>query len=131
LSNASEDDESLLAAARSARERAYAPYSNVTVGAALLCDDGTVVTGANVENASYGLSLCAERAAVAAAVAGGKTHYRAIAVAGPPEAITSPCGSCRQVLAEFGPTMRVLFTSCGKHETFSLAELLPVAFELP
>ncbi len=131
LSNASEDDAPLLAAARAARQRSYAPYSNVAVGAALLCDDGTIVTGANVENASYGLTLCAERAAVAAAVAGGRTHYRAIAVAGPPDAITPPCGACRQVLAEFGPTMRVLFTSCGKHETFSLDELLPVAFELP
>ena len=130
MSNAS-DDESLLAAARGARERSYAPYSNVAVGAALLCDDGTVVTGANVENASYGLTLCAERAAVAAAVAGGHTRYRAIAVAGPPGAIASPCGGCRQVLAEFGPTMRVIFTSSERYESFSLDQLLPVVFELP
>jgi cytidine deaminase len=129
-STSESSDETLLAAARSARDRAYAPYSNVAVGAALLCEDGTIVTGANVENASYGLSICAERTAVFTAVAAGRTHYRAIAVAGPPEATTSPCGACRQVLAEFGPTMRVLFTSRGAHEAFALDTLLPATFEL-
>ena len=123
-------DERLLAAARSARDRAYAPYSNVAMGAALLCEDGTIVTGANVENASYGLSICAERAAVFTAVAAGRTHYRAIAVAGPAEVTASPCGACRQVLAEFGLTMRVVFTSHGAHATFALDALLPAAFEL-
>jgi cytidine deaminase len=83
----------MLAAARDVRERAYAPYSDFAVGAAALGDDGKIYVGANVENASYGLSLCAERAAVSAAVAGGATSILAVAVAADPP--TSPCGACR------------------------------------
>jgi cytidine deaminase len=124
-------DEELLAAAVAARKHAYAPYSSYAVGAALACADGTVVTGCNVENASYGLSMCAERNAVAAAVAGGHRTFAAIAIAGPPDASTPPCGACRQVLAEFGRDLRVTYTIPGGFETTTIAALLPAGFELP
>jgi cytidine deaminase len=122
----------LVAAARAARERAYAPYSGYRVGAALLTEDGTVVTGANVENASSNLGICAERAAVAAAVAAGHRRFTAIAVAvgGPDPARL--CGACRQVLHEFpaGPDLEV--TCAGEDgdrvEVTTLGELLPHAF---
>jgi cytidine deaminase len=123
--------EELLAAARAARERAYAPYSTFAVGAALLCEDGSVFSGCNVENASYGLSNCAERTAAFAAVAAGCHRFVAIGIAGPEGASTPPCGACRQVLAEFGPTMTVYFTSGDAYETASLRDLLPAQFELP
>jgi len=125
------DDARLLAAAAAARERAYAPYSRFAVGAALLCDDGTVVTGCNVENASYGLTMCAERSAVFAAVASGHTRFTAIAVSGPEGVTTPPCGACRQVLAEFGGATRLLYTSAGGWETTTVAALLPATFALP
>jgi len=124
-------DEELIAAAHVAREHAYAPYSAFPIGAALLCEDGSVVTACNVENASYGLSICAERAALFAAVAAGKRRFGAIAVAGAHEGPTPPCGACRQVLAEFAPSLRVLYTRGAGFETSTLDELLPAAFELP
>ncbi len=124
-------DEDLFAAAHAAREHAYAPYSSFAVGAALLCEDGSVVSGCNVENASYGLSLCAERAAVAAAVAAGKRRFTTLAVVGPADGASPPCGACRQVLAEFSPTLRVLYSEGEGWEVTTLAELLPAAFELP
>ena len=125
------DDGVLVAAARAAREAAYVPYSKFRVGAALLCDDGTIVTGCNVENASYGLSMCAERTAVFAAVASGRTAFQAIAIAGPPEGLTPPCGACRQVLAEFGRDLPVSYTTPGGHATTTVAALLPAGFSLP
>jgi cytidine deaminase len=124
------DEQQLIEAARAVREHSYSPYSAFAVGAALLCEDGTIVTGCNVENASYGLTICAEQAAVAAAVAQGHRHFVAIAVVGPPQ-VVPPCGACRQVLAEFAPALPILYGAGDKRETTSLAELLPVQFELP
>ena len=121
----------LIDAALSARELAYAPYSNFHVGAAVLADDGQIFTGVNVENASYGLTQCAERVAVTTAVAGGCRVLVAVAVA--TAGGHSPCGACRQVLAEFGGTMEVLLVDADKRQPvrqFSLEELLPGQFRL-
>ncbi len=123
----------LLEAARAAMRQAYAPYSRFRVGAALLCDDGTdegtIVVGCNVENASYPASLCAERVAVGAAVARGLTRFRAIAVATEAERPTPPCGMCRQVLVEFAAGLDVLsVTGDGAEARWTLDALLPSAF---
>jgi cytidine deaminase len=122
----------LVAAARAARERAYAPYSGYRVGAALLTEDGSVVTGANVENASFGLGICAERAAVAAAVAAGHRGFAAIAVAVSGRDPARPCGACRQVLHEFpaGPDLEVVCAGEDGDQLLvtTLGELLPQAF---
>ena len=122
----------LVAAARAARERAYAPYSGFRVGAALLTAQGDVITAANVENASYGLAICAERSAVVAAVAAGSRHFLSIAVAGNgPEPVT-PCGACRQVLREFpeGVDLEVLCAGETGDQllTTTLGALLPDSF---
>ncbi|MFN7179777.1 cytidine deaminase [Hyphomonas sp.] len=122
----------LKSAALAAQGRAYAPYSDYQVGAALLAGSGEVVTGCNVENATYGAACCAERTAVFTAVAQGLTSFRAIAVAtGGPEAGT-PCGICRQVLAEFsdGALEVLCFTDEGAEARYTLAQLLPHAFRL-
>jgi cytidine deaminase len=128
----SDEDRSLVAAARAARERAYAPYSGYRVGAALRTERGEVVTAANVENTSYGLTICAERAAVAAAVAAGHRRFEAVAVAADGPELASPCGACRQVLREFpaGPGLRVLLAAESGDEimTATLEELLPHGF---
>ncbi|MDR7419411.1 MAG: cytidine deaminase [Armatimonadota bacterium] len=117
----------LLRAARAARRRAYAPYSRFPVGAAVLTSGGRVVTGGNVENASYGLSICAERAAVHAAVALG--HQRLVAVAvSTGRAAAAPCGACRQVLAEFGIRTVIVDHPRGP-EVWVLDDLLPRAFD--
>ncbi len=124
-------DSELVQAALKARERAYAPYSGYRVGAALLCGDGRVFTGCNVENASYGLSICAERVAVFKAVSAGCRDFAAIAVAGSDEDFCRPCGACRQVLAEFAPDLRVLTADrTGRWSEHTLAQLLPEAFSL-
>lgn len=115
----------LLAAARDARSRAYAPYSGFCVGSALLCENGEIVTGANVENASYGLSMCAERAALFAAVTKGHRSFIAIAVAGPDGVRISPCGACRQAIAEFGEGISIVRE---ESDDVSLRDLLPDAF---
>ena len=119
-------DDELRAAARAARANAYAPYSRFGVGAALRCGDGTIVTACNVENVSYGLTICAERAAVFAAVASGHVAFEALAICGPDGSTTAPCGACRQVLAEFGVNLRVLY---GERET-TLDALLPERFDV-
>lgn len=124
----SEDLDALLTRARTVRGNAYAPYSNFAVGAAVLCDDGSVFEGANVENASYGLSLCAERAAIACAIAAGRRVFRAIAIAGPNGTATVPCGSCRQVLNEFNAAMPVIYTTPDGSTQTTLDRLLPQAF---
>jgi len=119
----------LKAAAEDVRKRAYAPYSKFLVGAALLAEDGTVITGANVENASYGLCICAERSAIAAAVSQGKKKFSAIAIVAGDDAPASPCGMCRQVLAEFAPQMPVrCYATNGKELATTVAELLPYGF---
>jgi cytidine deaminase len=120
----------LVEAARAARGNAFAPYSKFAVGAALLCEDGTVVSGCNVESASYPLTMCAERNAVFAAVAGGRQRFSAIAIAGPSDVRTSPCGACRQILSEFGPEMAVYYTVPGGVEETTARALLPDGFVL-
>lgn len=119
----------LVARAAQAREHAYAPYSAFPVGAALLLDSGEIVTGGNVENASYGLSICAERSAVVRAVARGARRYLAIAVVGPKELDLTPCGACRQFLSEFGLDIEVVTLRGGQPTTRALRELLPDAFD--
>jgi cytidine deaminase len=126
------DDAALVAAARAARRNAHAPYSRFAVGAAVRDERGRVHVGCNVENASYGLTICAERNAVAAAVAAGARAVRAVAVVTPTRPPGSPCGACRQVLAELGDgRTRVLLASPkGPAETVTLGALLPRAFAL-
>lgn len=123
------ESDSLLEAARRVWSNAYVPASGFRVGAAVLGEDGTVHAGCNVENASYGLTICAERAAVARAVAEGTTRIRAVAVYTDLDVPARPCGACRQVLAEFGADMAVhLAGRDGTVETVSLGELLPEPF---
>ncbi|GAC1582391.1 MAG: cytidine deaminase [Candidatus Elarobacter sp.] len=111
-----------------ARACAYAPYSAFAVGAALIDGDGAVWTGANVENASYGLSMCAERTAIFNAVANGVRRFEALAVAGPDGVTTLPCGACRQVLWEFAPELTVIYAEGDAVRERPLATLLPDAF---
>lgn len=123
-------DEQLVKVAALARERAYAPYSKYKVGAAIRTKRGKIHSGANVENASYGLTVCAERCAVFAAVAAGDTKdYDAIAIVIDGDVLPSPCGPCRQVLWEFSPDTRVILaTTGGKRNATTLRTLLPDAF---
>jgi cytidine deaminase len=120
----------LVEAAQVARRRAYAPYSGFTVGAAVLTRSGAIYTGCNVENASYGLTMCAERVAIHNAVAAGEREVMAVAVASEPGA--TPCGACRQVLAEFAPQPEVLrvivVDGRGNERPYTLEELLPASF---
>ena len=119
--------EELIGLAREARQRAYAPYSRFAVGAALLGRSGRVYTACNVENVSYGLSICAERAAVFKAVSEGEQEFKALAVV--TSAGGSPCGACRQVLAEFNCKMTVYAADTeGQYRAFTVEELLPEAF---
>jgi cytidine deaminase len=120
------DWDSLVEAAWRAREMAYAPYSNFHVGAALLATDGRVFSGCNVENISYGLTNCAERVAIGAAVAAGVREFLAVAVVADTGVPISPCGACRQVLAEFGVPV-VMLANRTTREQFRLEELLPRA----
>jgi cytidine deaminase len=125
----------LLERARSASRRAYAPYSGFRVGAALATRDGRVFTGCNVENASYGLTVCAERSAVLAAIAAGHRRFRAIAVVGGTGKPAHPCGACLQVLAEFcDPGLEVVIAPLrrkGAPVRMKLGDLLPRSFSLP
>jgi cytidine deaminase len=117
----------LVSAAAAVRTMAYVPYSGYAVGAALLAADGQVFTACNVENASYGLTVCAERNAVFQAVARGKRSIRAVAVVS--ENGVTPCGACRQVLAEFNPRMTVIVANAeGERRIYGLPDLLPDAF---
>ena len=126
--------DALLAAARKARHMAYAPYSGFSVGAAVLCEDGRIFTGCNVENASYSATVCAERVAALSAVAAGARRLLAVAVVGGhggAEEPCTPCGVCRQVLSEFaGGDMPILFVGEGGVMEASLSDLLPAGFSL-
>jgi homotetrameric cytidine deaminase len=125
--------ESLMEAAREAAQRSYSPYSSFKVGAALLLENGAVITGTNVENVSYGLTICAERSALVRAVAehGPGIRIAAIAVANLNEAASPPCGACRQMLAEFTPPdAPVIFPVAAGTKTMTFAEFLPLAFEM-
>ncbi|MBI4539652.1 MAG: cytidine deaminase [Gemmatimonadetes bacterium] len=118
----------LVERARSVRARAYAPYSGFPVGAAIEADDGAIFEGCNVENASYGLTICAERVALATGVAAGRTRFRKLAlVTGGAEPV-APCGACRQVLAEFAPDLEIVSAASVATRRWRLAELLPAPF---
>jgi cytidine deaminase len=122
----------LLDQARRARERAYAPYSNFTVGAAILSATGEIFSGCNIENASLGATLCAERVAILAAVAAGCRDLTVLAVIADTPDPVAPCGLCRQVLAEFNPDCRVLMANtAGRRRWANLKELLPQPFRIP
>lgn len=119
-------DDELIEAAWKVREMAYAPYSNFHVGAALLAGDGRIFPGCNVENISYGLTNCAERVAIGAAIAAGARSFEKVVVVADTAQPISPCGACRQVLAEFGVKTVILANRMERVE-FSLEELLPRA----
>lgn len=122
-------DRELVQAAFEVRDRAYAPYSEFAVGAAVLSEDGQIYTGCNVENASYGLSVCAERNAIAAAVAHGGRRLESIAVASGTSPPTAPCGACRQVLIEFKVRRVILANLDGELVVLSTQDLIPLAFD--
>jgi cytidine deaminase len=118
----------LVEAARAAQEHAYCPYSRYRVGAALETDDGLLFTGCNVENASYGLTICAERSALFSAVSAGARRFRRIVVATDSDPPGPPCGACRQVLAEFGPELEVESVGPTQSRRWRIRDLLPDAF---
>lgn len=123
-------NEPLLEAARAARAHAHAPFSNFRVGAALEDASGRIHTGCNVENATYGLTLCAERVAVFKAVSEGVREFRRIAVAADTDSLTPPCGACRQILWEFCGDIEVILTNLrGARESLRLADLFPRPFD--
>lgn len=121
-------DDPLLIAAAEARSRAYAPYSKFAVGAAVEVDSGRIFTGVNVENASYGLTVCAERIAIFAAVAAGETNFRRLAVVADTVRPTAPCGACRQVMREFNVPIVTMGNVSGDRIERTLQELLPESF---
>lgn len=124
-------EQQLVQRAMQARENAHAPYSHFRVGAALLTSAGHVYVGCNVENSSYGATICAERVAICSAVAAGEKDFVMLAIAGSGEGLCYPCGICRQVLCDFAPNMRVLCADeQGNWEEHTAAQLLPHAFRL-
>ena len=127
----STDQKTLIEEARVGRENASAPYSKFRVGAALLTADGKIFRGCNVENASYGLTVCAERVALLSAIAAGERAFRAVAVVTDAEEPATPCGPCRQLLWEYAGDIPVTLSNLdGVVRTFRLSELLPYAFTL-
>jgi cytidine deaminase len=130
--NASRDSsfDRLIAAARVARDHAHAPYSNFRVGAALRAQSGRIFTGCNVENATFGLTLCAERVAIFKAISEGERGFDAVAVVADTEALTPPCGACRQILWEFcGDAEVILANLTGKIERYRMSALFPKPFD--
>ena len=126
----SRQDAALIAAARRARRNARAAFSGFEVGAAIETADGTIVTGCNIENATYGLTICAERVAIFKAISDGHRKFRRVAIVTPPDAPTPPCGACRQILWEFAGDIEVILANLrretGRHQ---LSELLPFPFD--
>lgn len=118
----------LMDCAIKARENAYSPYSHFAVGAALLCEDGTLFEGCNIENASYGLTNCAERTAIFKAVSEGHTKFKALAVVADTEGPCAPCGVCRQVMAEFKIPLIIMGNLIGNIKIVTIEELLPFSF---
>jgi len=124
------DSSQLLAAARAARENAHAPYSNFRVGAALRAKSGQIYTGCNVENSTYGLTVCAERVAIFKAISEGERGFDAIAVVTDTEKLTPPCGACRQIIWEFCGDVPVIIGNLkGKSETHKMSSLFPQPFD--
>ncbi|MEO7368097.1 MAG: cytidine deaminase [Gemmatimonadaceae bacterium] len=125
----SESAKDLRDTAFAAMENAYAPYSRFRVGAAVRTSSGEVIAGCNVENAAYGEALCAERVAIAAAVARGMREFEEIAIASESDEPAAPCGSCRQTMSEFAPDLKITsYSRNGKQVTWRLSDLLPEAF---
>ena len=118
----------LMDCAIKARENAYSPYSHFAVGAALLCEDGTLFEGCNIENASYGLTNCAERTAIFKAVSEGHIKFKALAVVADTEGPCAPCGACRQVMAEFKIPLIIMGNLMGNIKIVTMEELLPFSF---
>lgn len=120
--------QNLMNRAIKARENAYSPYSHFAVGAALLCEDGTLYEGCNIENASYGLTNCAERTAIFKAVSEGHIKFKALAVVADTEGPCAPCGACRQVMAEFKIPLIIMGNLMGNIKIVTIEELLPFSF---
>lgn len=124
------DNEKLIEVAKEARQKAFAPYSNFHVGAAVELDNGEIISGCNVESASYGLTVCGERVAIWKAVSDGKNKFKKIAVVVDTDELTPPCGACRQIIWEFCGDIPVILANLkGKTKTFQMSELLPHAFD--
>ena len=120
----------LVAAARKVRLHAHAPYSGFQVGAALETPDGVIITGCNVENATYGLTICAERVAVVKAISEGQAKFARIAIVADTEDPTPPCGACRQILWEFGGDLEIILANLNEVKgIYRLADLLPLPFD--
>jgi cytidine deaminase len=130
VSDLSAEQASLVAAARAVRERAYAPYSSFRVGSALRAENGEVFVGCNVENASYGATICAERTAILTMVAAGQRSVESIAVFTDAEKLAMPCGLCRQVIAEFQRDAVLIVANPREHRVLRFAEIFPEPFVL-
>jgi cytidine deaminase len=125
-----EDSQSLIAAAQRARLQSVAPFSNFLVGAAVRTENGKVYTGCNIESASYGLTVCAERVAIWKALSEGERHFTELAVVADTESLTPPCGTCRQIIWEFAKSASIIFANLkGESETLQIKDLLPRAFD--
>ncbi len=125
-----EDLRKLIDEAQAARVKAFAPFSNFKVGAALLSKDNTIFTGCNIENASYGLTMCAERVAIFKAISEGERKFQTIVVVADTDDLTPPCGACRQIIWEFCGDVEIVLTNLnGKIETMRMSELFPKAFD--